>query len=471
MDHPDHEEVYTALDFLFTTIFAMEMLLKILHSRIQYFKDGWNLLDFVLAWLSILDSFILGPAIGGDEQDLRAYSVLRILRILRLIRAIRLLRMFRELWKIVKGIIDSLRTIFWAGLLLILVLYVCGIFCCAMIGKNKTAGYYSSTEEEEVTDFEFNVYQYYGTVPRAMFTLFETCIEPLNIRPVIERQPYMLLFFSVFIFLTTFGVLNVIIGVIVDHTMAVSPEIRRAEAIEALRLEMIQVNSVRAACTASDEDADGMVTPQDIEKAMRMQNMSRILENMELPLGITHDELFHLLDSGGDGAVTTEQMNKVLMRAVVQSDHQQLLELKIHCHATQSFVRRSVTDLERQMGSLTANVKEMKNDFQNGMNKLGSAIEEIHSHLLKDGGVPSLGPRRPHSFAQIASPVGDETAEIRDRDSRKVTFSCVPFQSNSSMSNAVAIEEISNEIVCTENEKPENEKPPQENSSLDMEWS
>merc|ERR1719482_2160364 len=93
-----------------------------------------------------------------------------------------------------------------------------------MIARTKTHDYYSSKDDPNAEDpnADFDVYQFYGTVPRAMFTLYETCMEPLNIRPVVEKQPAMFVFFIFFIFLTTFGVMNVIIGVIVDKCMEAS---------------------------------------------------------------------------------------------------------------------------------------------------------------------------------------------------------------------------------------------------------
>merc|ERR1719408_1244937 len=97
-------------------------------------------------------------------------------------------------------------------------------------------------------DDDFDKHQFYGTVPRSMFTLFETSIEPLNIRPVIERQPWMMLFFLVFIFLTTFGVMNVIVVVIVDHTMNVSQEALHAEEIQEFKNQMARVDEVGKMC-------------------------------------------------------------------------------------------------------------------------------------------------------------------------------------------------------------------------------
>merc|ERR1719160_1583984 len=142
---------------------------------------------------------------------------------------VRLLKAFRELWLIIKGIVDSVKTIFWASLLMIILLYICGIFFTKMIGQNTKIGYLRQVDDTDDPDYheDWDAYEHFGTIPRTMFTLFETSIEPLNLRPVIERQPALFPFFFVFIFLTNWGVMNVIIGVIVDNTMEASKSTER----------------------------------------------------------------------------------------------------------------------------------------------------------------------------------------------------------------------------------------------------
>merc|ERR1719387_3475278 len=103
-----------------------------------------------------------------------------------------------------------------------------------MIGAETNSDIYPSysKEEEDIVSYElveeFNPYMYFGTIPRSMYTLF--CIVilaewPEIGRPIIERQPHMFLFFLMFIIFTTFGVLNVIVGVIVDNTMEAAKQI------------------------------------------------------------------------------------------------------------------------------------------------------------------------------------------------------------------------------------------------------
>ena len=42
---------------------------------------------------------------------------------------VRLLKVFKEVWLIVKGLIDSAKTIFWVSLLLLGALYVASVWC------------------------------------------------------------------------------------------------------------------------------------------------------------------------------------------------------------------------------------------------------------------------------------------------------------------------------------------------------
>merc|ERR1719252_411221 len=138
-------------------------------------------------------------------------------------------------------------------MLLTLVIYVCAIFCVYTIADHP--GYPGAvpggdlpTEEEKLEWMgvvDFNPYQQFGTIPRAMYTLFCVVIlaEWMELgRALVEYQPWMIFFFLIFIIFTTFGVMNVIIGVIVDNTMeaAKSIEAEDEESEKARKLQLLQ---------------------------------------------------------------------------------------------------------------------------------------------------------------------------------------------------------------------------------------
>ena len=106
---------------------------------------------------------------------------------------------------IMTGIFNSLRTIFWVVFLLVLVLYVSSILCVHVIGREELYPGFALKQDEVTNDIRitnWNNYQYFGSISRSMYTLFNiillTEVETIG-RPVFEYQPFMLLFFVVFI--------------------------------------------------------------------------------------------------------------------------------------------------------------------------------------------------------------------------------------------------------------------------------
>merc|ERR1719428_2129506 len=151
-----------------------------------------------------MDAWIFAPMEalgGGNEMDLSMLGALRLVRMLRLVRLVRLLRMFRELWLIVNGFIQSLRTLGWIICLLSLVLYAFGILVTILVGHNC----YEVDFFGQVTDVEVfeRCDEYYGTVYRSMFSLFQVLtLDSWSddfVRPLLEfYSPFFLVYFAVF---------------------------------------------------------------------------------------------------------------------------------------------------------------------------------------------------------------------------------------------------------------------------------
>merc|ERR1719316_2191937 len=77
-------------------------------------------------------------AANSDRQDLQFVTPLRIVRLLRLARILRILRIFRffkELLLLAQGIIGAMKALFWAMMLIVLILYVCAIFATKLLAN------------------------------------------------------------------------------------------------------------------------------------------------------------------------------------------------------------------------------------------------------------------------------------------------------------------------------------------------
>ncbi len=172
------------LDFIILWLFVAEILARMLVQRTAFFRDAWNIFDFVVIAIALI------PA-TGPLQVLRA---LRILRVLRLITAVPSLK------RVVGGLIGALPGMGSVVALLLLIFYIFAVMATKLFGA----------------DFP----NYFGNLTSSIFTLFQ--IMTLEawadgiVRPVMEKHPYAWMFFIPYIVVTSFAVLNLFIGIVVS---------------------------------------------------------------------------------------------------------------------------------------------------------------------------------------------------------------------------------------------------------------
>jgi len=339
LDHPGFEPVVYPLECFYTAIFTLEMGLKLWYMGLDYFRYGCNVLDCIICCLSIFDTWVL-VVLDATETGLRDVSVLRLVRLSRVIRMLRLFAFFQELWLIIQGIVNSMKTIVWASILLLIVLYIFAIFFVNMVGKSNV-GYYTAVPADHSTaDWveifqewhgDFDRYQYFGTVPRSMLTLFECAMEPLNLRPIFERQALMFVAYVVLVVICTFALMNVIVGVICDKIVEAGEESMAEYDIKCVKQSVADL--MLALETFVMLDHDGVVTVDEIKDALALPEFSDVLKKKVMPVGGSAKELFDLVDVEGMGKPTINNMMTELLRVGMVHSHQRMFAyLKIGQH-------------------------------------------------------------------------------------------------------------------------------------------
>ena len=84
-----YEKLLSIIDSLILAIFTVEILIKLLHRRLSFFKNGWNIFDFVIIGIALIPSS--GP--------------LSVLRTLRIFRAMRLLPVIPSMRKVIQALL------------------------------------------------------------------------------------------------------------------------------------------------------------------------------------------------------------------------------------------------------------------------------------------------------------------------------------------------------------------------------
>lgn len=270
------------LEAIFTVIFTVEMVVKLVQNRSGYFRSTWNWLDFGLVWAAILDLAV--KAFNGDCDHCRTLVLLRIVRILRTLRLFRVLRCKRELVIIAEGLMSSLKSMVWVAVLLALLIYAFGIFAVTVFGEaTETIGW----------DTPF-----FDTLPRACLTLFNIAISaewPEIVRPVLETYPLGVLFFVFYVFVATLGILNLIIGTIAEGTArsAANYEMAIGEEERHQRMQKI-IEAANAFFAHCDTNKDGKLDSLDVfeHQGEAVQNLMR---EINLPLGFDIRDLYLLV--------------------------------------------------------------------------------------------------------------------------------------------------------------------------------
>ncbi|MFU8776691.1 MAG: ion transporter [Roseovarius sp.] len=178
-------DLITLLDKLCLSVFVLEIAAKIFARGVGgFFRRGWNIFDFLIVGISLI------PATQG-------LSVLRALRILRLLRVVSVAPSLR---RVVEGLVSALPGMGSVFLLMGMLFYIGAVMATKLFG----AAYP----------------EWFGDLGRSAYSLFQIMtLESWSmgiVRPVMEQFPYAWAFFVPFIMVTTFAVVNLLVGLIVN---------------------------------------------------------------------------------------------------------------------------------------------------------------------------------------------------------------------------------------------------------------
>ena len=194
------------LDHIILAVFVVEIAARVAVHRIAFFRDPWSVFDFI----------VIGIALVPATETFSVLRSLRVLRVLRLITGVPTLR------RVVAGLLAALPGMGSIVFLIGLIYYVFGVMATKLFGETNS--------------------DLFGTLADSLFTLFtvmtlEGWVNDVA-KPVMEKHPYAWVFFISYIVVTTFMVLNLFIGVVVN---AMQEEASKADAEEReVEREMIQ---------------------------------------------------------------------------------------------------------------------------------------------------------------------------------------------------------------------------------------
>jgi len=226
-------KIASIIDLVSMVIFVTEIIVKWIDSFTEYWKDGWNVTDFIVTVVSTIPE-IMGFFIEGSANGIG--SVLKKLKILRVLRMFKIVVRFRSLKIIVLTILDAFQSLVFIMILIMLVMYI-----LAILGMSLFETYTKSSNN----DLRFH--DRFGSIGESFKTLFQLLTfdqwndmvqEISTIANPIVTTAYIIIWTC----LGAFIFRNVFVGVMVNNFDKISDEMneQKADLIKTKRFEQMR---------------------------------------------------------------------------------------------------------------------------------------------------------------------------------------------------------------------------------------
>lgn len=196
--------VLNTVDTICLAIFCIELVLKIIVFNKDFFTSKWNVFDAVIVLVSLAPAFSYFTVFKAVKV-FRSVRIVRALRSIKSIRTLKLVSGLEHLQVVLKAIVKSIPGILWTCIMLFIFYYIYAIVGTMLFGELFP--------------------RLFGGLGRSFLTLFSVMIfdnlfEGI-IRPIMQEFGWAWAYFISFSLITSFVIMNVIVGIVVDSIDAV----------------------------------------------------------------------------------------------------------------------------------------------------------------------------------------------------------------------------------------------------------
>ncbi|DAA18639.1 voltage-dependent T-type calcium channel subunit alpha-1G isoform X12 [Bos taurus] len=273
IDPHSAERIFLTLsNYIFTAVFLAEMTVKVValgwcFGEQAYLRSSWNVLDGLLVLISIIDILVSMVSDSGTK----ILGMLRVLRLLRTLRPLRVISRAQGLKLVVETLMSSLKPI---GNIVVI--------CCAffiifgILGVQLFKGKFFVCQGEDTRNitnksdcaeasYRWVRHKYnFDNLGQALMSLFVLASKDgwvdimydgldavgVDQQPIMNHNPWMLLYFISFLLIVAFFVLNMFVGVVVEnfHKCRQHQEEEEARRREEKRLRRLEKKRRKAQC-------------------------------------------------------------------------------------------------------------------------------------------------------------------------------------------------------------------------------
>ncbi|CAJ1328722.1 unnamed protein product [Effrenium voratum] len=296
---PMADLAFYMMDYVFGVIYFIEIWIKIFGLKMRFCQDPWNYFDTSLVLFWIAEKVLSAYDAVLDQGLLR---VLRMGRVLRLLRLVKTIQGFDALYIMTTAMQGSVTVLFWSFVLLMVVQTLIAFTL------NQALDAYFKDKSKPVHQ-QHQVFEYFGTTGRAMFTMFELTLAnwPTAARILQENvTEYYGVFSVAYKLVIGFAAVGIINAVFMQETFKVAASDDKLMMRQKERDRMLHTKKMRTLFAAADESGDGFLDQEEFREIMTSPDIRTWLAAQELPIR-DPDVLWKLLDDG-DAELTADEL-------------------------------------------------------------------------------------------------------------------------------------------------------------------
>lgn len=304
---------------VFTALFTIELSMRWWVFGYRAFfpwprKNITNFLDAILVVTTgVIPSYVmpfLALVLGwrGDSDALQVFTIMRAARLLRLVRVVQRAAFFREAWLLLRGLSDSVRTLWWTCVVIFLITYIFAVFGLVLISRELKKDLDVATDPAEIEILK-TLLDSVGGLDLLMARLIQVLtMDSWNnslMRPINNYVPQSWVYFYSYIALAVFVLMNLVTAIIVDNAVATSRN-DEEQAIQAKdRAKAEELSELELLFAMMDTDGSGALSWDEFKAAFRDPNVAKKWKLLDFGPQDCR-EVFQLLDDGSGEIPTRE---------------------------------------------------------------------------------------------------------------------------------------------------------------------
>jgi len=359
--------LHDVFPILFCVIYIGEFVLNFAQGTV--FKSKLLMAELVVVLVAVMGAF----ALPGKKVLWRA-SVFRIIRGLRILPYASTSHAFADLWLALAAMRKGALALAWLILILFLGLIVFGIGTRGLV--------YAGVDDDLTTavcggdDFRkhlmcINVDEYFGSVYRSTVTMLQMATldrwAAHVVRPLSIMRPEAAMFIVCFVFVTTYGLLSIAVGVLVWCTV----EVAKLHDTHRDRISVVQdrnslheLRDYLGKCLALE--ARTKLDFREIKEAMMLPSVKKVYDELKLPV-TDLKQLWTHLDPFSTGEVTLDEFEHGCISLLEPAGRLDMAHLSARLNGRGAFAKNlgdrcdaTIDDLDHICGRLTVGFAKLR---------------------------------------------------------------------------------------------------------------